>query len=77
MLFANEINVSTLDINTLVLIYYAFKDPYLIYCIELWGGALSSYKVELIINIKIIVRIMVCRPFNARTQHILKKINPP
>jgi len=48
-----------LNITTLILLYYAFIYPYLRYCVEVWGGALSSYKDVLIKIQKKIVRVMV------------------
>ena len=59
-----------LNVSTLVSLYYAFIYPYLMYCIEVWGGALSSYKDVLIKIQKKIVRVMVSASYYAHTSPI-------
>ena len=64
-----------LNVSTIVSLYYAFIYPYLMYCIEVWGGALSSYKDVLIKIQKKIVRVMVSASYYAHTSPIFKKLN--
>ena len=62
-----------LNVTTLVSLYYAFIYSYLIYCIEVWGGALSCYRDVLIKIQKKIVRVVVSASYNPHTLPILKK----
>ena len=60
-----------LNITTFISLYYAFIYPYLMYCVELWDGALSSYTNVLIKIQKRIVGLMVFASFNAHTAPII------
>ena len=64
----------SLHITTLISLYYAFIYPYLMYCVDVWGEALSSYRDVLIKIQKKIVRLMVSASFNAYTPPIFKKL---
>ena len=44
------------------------------YCIEIWGGAVTAYKDVLIKLQKKIVRTMVSASYNAHTTPILKNL---
>ena len=37
---------NTLSRSSLVTLYYTFIYPYLMYCIEVWGGACNTYCIE-------------------------------
>ena len=66
-----SMNKDLLNITTLISLYYAFIYSYLMYGVEVWDGALSSYKDVLIK----IVRVMVSASFHAHTPRIFKKLN--
>jgi len=61
------------NIITLISLCYALIYPYLMYCVKVWGGVLSSYKDELIKIQKNIVRVMAS--FNPHSPPIFKTLN--
>ena len=62
-----------LNCRTLVSVYYSFIFHYLLYCIEIWGGAVITYKDVLIKLQKKIVRTMVSASYNAHTTPNIKQ----
>ena len=54
-------------------LYHAFADPYLIYCVELWGHSTDSILRPLFLVQKKIVRIITFSVFLAHTRPIFLK----
>ena len=54
--------------SALINLYYAFILPYLIYCVEVWGNALSTHTQPLIKLQNIIIRIITNSHFLASSK---------
>ena len=63
-----------LNCRTLVSLYYFFIYPYLMYCIEIWDGAVTTNKDVLIKLQNKIVQTIGSAPYNTHTTPILKNL---
>ncbi len=64
-----------LDKCTLRNLYYTFVYPYLIYCVEVWGNACSSYLEPLIIAQKQCIRTITFSHYTEHTQPLYEQLN--
>ena len=60
-------------LDTLLNLYYSFIQPYMTYCIEVWGGMSKTY-VFFIQNSKKAVHIITCSPATAHSAPIFHKL---
>lgn len=64
----------TLDIHSLITLYYSFTYPYFTYCIELWGNTYKTYMDSLFLLQKRIIRIITSSKRNEHTASLFKKL---
>ena len=64
-----------LNKKVLLLLYYSFVFPYLIYCSEVWGTASDIHLQSLIKLQKKIVRKLNFSPYNSPTKIIFQQLN--
>ena len=61
-------------LDTLLNLYYSFIQPYMTYCIEVWGGMSKTYMSSLFKIQKKVVRIITCSPATAHSAPIFQKL---
>ena len=61
-------------LDTLLNLYYSFIQPYMTYCIEVWGGMSKTYMSSLFKIQKKVVRIITCSPATAHSAPIFHKL---
>ena len=59
--------------SALINLYYAFIFPYLIYCVEVWGNALSTHTKPFIKLLNNIIRIITNSHFLASSENDIPK----
>jgi hypothetical protein len=64
----------SLNYKSLLTLYYSFIYPYFIYCVELWGGAYTTYINDLFLLQKKIIRIMCNAKYRDKTKPLFSKL---
>ena len=65
----------SLELNTLITLYYSMIFPYLTYCIEVWGNSGQTLLTSLFRLQKKALRIMTCSGYYAESDPLFKKLN--
>ncbi len=64
-----------LDKSTMRNLYYTFVYPYIIYCVEVWGNACSSYLEPLILAQKQCIRVITFSHYTEHTDPLYEQLN--
>jgi hypothetical protein len=64
-----------LNKQSLLSLYYAFIFPYLVYCVNVWGGACTTSLLPIVIAQKKAIKCILCVSKRTRSDQIYKALN--